>query len=295
MTNWLAIVNRHSGGIRSLRRLQPILDRVRQLASYTVFTEYKGHARALATQAGAFEGLLVVGGDGTLLEVLNGLDPLKQRLAIIPIGRGNSLARDLGLYPLASCFNAIECGYSSCIDLMEASFEDSGGGQVRSLSASTIAVGYPAAVVRTAGARFGRFGVHCYAMAAACVRPETVEMRISGGEGGSVEKCLTGFVANNTRYLGNFLALPGARCHDGHFDVMEMRAGFIRQSVHNLSALSRLQFYNPVRLTAMTRVALTLKRPQELMVDGELFEDVISLQIGLRESAVDFVRGKQTL
>jgi diacylglycerol kinase family enzyme len=113
-------------------------------------------------------------------------------------------------------------------------------------------------------------------------------MRISAGKDGPVEKRLTGFIANNTRHLANFLALPNASCHDGHFDVMEMHAGLIRQSIHNVSALSRLQFYNPVTLTPSRRVTVAFNHPQELMLDGELFADVVSLRVELRESAVDF-------
>lgn len=289
---WLAIVNRRSGGQRSSGQLQPILDRVQHLVSDTVFTEYRGHAGELAAQAGAFEGIVVVGGDGTLLEVLNGLGSLRQRLAIVPTGRGNSLARDLGVFPLNSSYEAIQSGRSCRVDLMEAIFEDSTGRQFRSLSASTVALGYPATVVRAAEARLRRLGVYGYAAATVCLRPAVERMRIVAENRGPVEKHLTGFIANNTRHLANFLALPHVCCHDGHFDVMEMHSGFFRQSMHNLSALSGLQFYNPSTLTPMTRVALTLDRPQELMLDGELYRDVISLRIGMRESAVDFTRGE---
>ncbi len=60
--------------------------------------------------------------------------------------------------------------------------------------------------------------------------------------------------------------------------------------LHNLSALSGLQFYNPVVLKPMTSLHLLLKHPQELMIDGELFADVISLQIRVRSSAVEFIQ-----
>ncbi len=291
MTNWLAIVNRRAGGLRSPAKLESVLRRLRVLATETVLTEYPGHARELAAQAAAYDGIIVAGGDGTLVDVLNGIGGAAQRVAIIPAGRGNSLARDLGLNSMESAFGAIHLGRSSRIDLMEAVFEDTGGQAGCSLSASTIALGYPVAVVRTADPRFRPLGVYCYAAAAAFLWPAPNAVRISEEGGVFTEKLLTGFVANNTRHLANFVALPNACCDDGHFDVMEMSSGFFRQSLHNLSALSGLHFYSPVALKPMTSLNLLLKYPQELMIDGELFPDIVSLQIRVRTSAVEFIQG----
>jgi diacylglycerol kinase (ATP) len=290
MTTWLAIVNRRAGGLRSPATLEFVLGRLRDLASETVFTEYSGHARKLAAGAAAFGGIIVAGGDGTLLEVLNGFDNAKQKLALLPAGRGNSLARDLGLYPLEFACNAIQSGRCAAIDLMEATFEHAGGRAGHSLSASTIALGYPTSVVRAAGARFRPLGVYCYAAAAAFLRPSPNQMRISEEGCDFAERRLTGFVANNTRHLANFVALPDACCDDGHFDTMEMSSGFFRQSLHNLSALSGMQFYSPVALKPMTSLKLVLKRPQELMIDGELIGEVVSVHVRVRAAAVEFAR-----
>jgi diacylglycerol kinase family enzyme len=133
-------------------------------------------------------------------------------------------------------------------------------------------------------------GVYCYAAAAAFQRPASTEVRISEEGCDFTAKFLTGFVANNTRHLANFAALPDACCHDGHFDVMEMSSGFFGQSLHNLSALSGLRFYSPAALKPMTSLNLQLQRPQELMIDGELFGDVISVNVRVRAAAVEFVQ-----
>jgi diacylglycerol kinase family enzyme len=293
MTDWLAIVNRRAGTLRSPARLQAVLSCVRPHARKTVFTEYPGHAREIASQAAAYPGIIVVGGDGTLLEVLNGFDSTTQRLAILPSGRGNSLARDLGLYPLEAAVQAIQSGRSSRIDLMEATFENTqqaNGRRAHSLSASTIALGYPTAVVRAAGARFRPMGTYCYAAAAAFLRPASREVQISEEGCGFTAKHLTGLVANNTRHLANFVALPDACCHDGHFDVMEMSSGFLHQILHNLSALSGLQFYSPVAPRPMTSLNILLKRPEELMIDGELFGNVSSVNVRMRAAAVELIQ-----
>ncbi|TFB25094.1 diacylglycerol kinase family lipid kinase [Filobacillus milosensis] len=69
----------------------------------TYFTEYPGHAEELAQQIAtiyhkSIELLFVVGGDGTMYEVLNGLvDFPKVPLSFIPVGSGNDFARGCGM------------------------------------------------------------------------------------------------------------------------------------------------------------------------------------------------------
>jgi diacylglycerol kinase (ATP) len=98
---WLAIVNPAAGGgnaQRAMAALQRALAN-RQITCAIVQTQGPGHATALARSAGdGFEGILAVGGDGTVHEVVNGL-PLRggPRLAVAPWGTGNDWARGLRL------------------------------------------------------------------------------------------------------------------------------------------------------------------------------------------------------
>ena len=71
---------------------------------YTAHTTgYRGHATKLAEEISAMEGdepiyLLVVGGDGTINEVLNGITDFERvRLGVIPTGSGNDFGRNLKL------------------------------------------------------------------------------------------------------------------------------------------------------------------------------------------------------
>ena len=73
----------------------------RKIPFQVFFTQYEGHGTRLVRQiAGQLPGcrLVVVGGDGTLNEVLNGLAGISQvTLGYIPLGSGNDFARGLGL------------------------------------------------------------------------------------------------------------------------------------------------------------------------------------------------------
>ncbi|NMD42645.1 MAG: diacylglycerol kinase family lipid kinase [Firmicutes bacterium] len=93
------IVNPTAGGggaLRIWRRLEPLLRHSGQ--AYQVhYTRWRGDATAIAekARAGGAELIIGVGGDGTMLEVANGLDLEKNILGIIPAGTGNGFYRSL--------------------------------------------------------------------------------------------------------------------------------------------------------------------------------------------------------
>ncbi|MFB9769405.1 diacylglycerol/lipid kinase family protein [Lactiplantibacillus modestisalitolerans] len=88
--------------------VKPILEQ-RQIKFGFAVSEYAGHTTRLAAQfaarvrprAGVTDVLLVIGGDGTLNEALNGLKQVPKHtpipLAYIPGGSGNDFARGLGM------------------------------------------------------------------------------------------------------------------------------------------------------------------------------------------------------
>jgi len=101
MRRWLVIANPTAGGGRAGRRLPALLQALRTqgLSFDVVQTSAAADAAELARRtASQCDGMLAVGGDGTVHEIVNGLSlerpPL---LAIAPYGTGNDFARGLGL------------------------------------------------------------------------------------------------------------------------------------------------------------------------------------------------------
>jgi diacylglycerol kinase family enzyme len=85
-------------------RLRPIKETVSQLHSLGIDVQLKltggpGDATELAARASrnGSSDVFVAGGDGTINEAIQGIAGTKARLAIIPRGTGNVLARELGL------------------------------------------------------------------------------------------------------------------------------------------------------------------------------------------------------
>lgn len=100
---WLIIVNPNAGarkGAKDWPVISKILNEM-EIPHVGVLTEHRDHANRLVEEfiPEGFRKIAVVGGDGTMNEVLNGIfnqkliDPSEITLAIIPVGTGNDWCR----------------------------------------------------------------------------------------------------------------------------------------------------------------------------------------------------------
>ena len=104
---WFVIVNPVAGAGHGLTDFPQIAKLLRDnnIQHEAVFTEHKFHGTELAVEAvdRGYRRLIVVGGDGTLNEVVNGLFIQKQcrpsevTLAVIAVGTGNDWVRSFGM------------------------------------------------------------------------------------------------------------------------------------------------------------------------------------------------------
>ena len=138
---WFAIVNPVAGGGRGLDAFPKIskLLRDNRIACEPVFTEYKCHATELTVGAvnAGYRRIIVIGGDGTLHEVVNGLfiqrcvRPDEISLAVIAVGTGNDWIRMFGIPAnFADAIRAIREGNTflqdvGCVTYEEAMFRQS--------------------------------------------------------------------------------------------------------------------------------------------------------------------------
>jgi diacylglycerol kinase (ATP) len=112
----LAIIN-PAAGRRAATRVWPrILSRVGGAREWEcAVSQHPGQVRELAAAgAGHYRRVIAVGGDGTASEIANGLVDSSTSMAIIPLGTGNDLARNLGIPrdPVAAAHlaaNGAEC------------------------------------------------------------------------------------------------------------------------------------------------------------------------------------------
>jgi diacylglycerol kinase family enzyme len=273
---WLAIVNPYAGYSHSANWRRLFSERLqRELNADVIFTEHRGHATELA-RASKVEGLAVFGGDGTIAEVVNGMNLDRQRLLLLPGGTGNGLARDLRCGSVDRLIAAANSDSLLSLDLIIITFRTQSGLHTR-LAISTASIGYAAEVVVLANRYFKRFGKWCYPLSATlqAARQTAFPLRVSVDDGKLLERELSNIMVNNTRHAGNFSAFRASNLSDGLMEVLLARANFRGQFLNNLAVLTKTYFYQTAAEISARRFKVALLSPQRLMIDGELWEDVI--------------------
>ena len=120
-----------------------------------VFTEHKYHATELTVSAASagYRRIIVVGGDGTLNEVVNGLfiqksvEPKEILLAVIAVGTGNDWVRTFGIPEhYSEAIRAIREGHSFLQDVGTVTYTESHYTQTRYM-ANVAGLGFDAHVI----------------------------------------------------------------------------------------------------------------------------------------------------
>jgi diacylglycerol kinase family enzyme len=291
---WLAVANPAAGRDHEVEGVSAALQRAGGIAESVVRTDGPGSATRIAREAASFDGLIVVGGDGTISECLGGMDLPRQALAVIPAGHGNCLGRDLGLSSPEAALAALRKPRWQALDLMVVTVTLPGAAAVRRLCASTVSVGHVTDIVRTGRGRLAALGHAAYAVAALLTGPRRIRVSHAGIDPALADvPRLTGVVVNNTRHLANFHAFPAARLDDGRLDVMVLDCGRLRQLLHDCAVLLGSEAFGPRAMRQSQRVELRFDAPQTVMADGELFHGATGVEVTCRPSAVRCVAGPQ--
>ena len=235
----------------------------------TVFSERAGHTAELAAGAAEYAILVAAGGDGTAFEVLNAMDLKNQALGIIPLGRSNAFAHDLGLKSWETAIAAIRAGQTRQIDIIECLMRD-GNNELKKYFLSTAGLGVAEATACFAGKYLKPLGNAGY-MLAGCLLPlvlKPLRAVIQIGSGAAQDIAFSIFVLNNTPHMGMLEVFPGARIDDGTFDFFYGRTNFFTQLAWNISPADRIKGYRPGKQSA-AQLSLRLEKPAFLELDGE--------------------------
>ena len=155
---WFAIVNPVAGSGKGLVDLPQITKLLRDnnICYELVFSQYKRHVVELTVQAvnEGYRRIIVIGGDGTLHEVVNGLFiqqtvPAEEvTISVIAVGTGNDWIRMFGIPTRYSeAIRAICEGATFLQDVGEVAYEESHYAQSRYM-ANVAGVGFDASVTR---------------------------------------------------------------------------------------------------------------------------------------------------
>lgn len=156
---WFVIVNPVAGSGRGLIDFPQISRLLRNddIRHDAVFTEHKHHATELTVTAAnqGYRKIIVIGGDGTLNEVVNGLfiqkavEPCEILLAVIAVGTGNDWVRTFGIpQHYSEAIRAIREGRSFLQDVGTVTYTESHYTQTRYM-ANVAGLGFDAYVIST--------------------------------------------------------------------------------------------------------------------------------------------------
>lgn len=273
------LVNPSSAGGKSLKllpRIEAALD-ARRAVFRVERTRSLEHGAELALRAVELgEVPVVVSGDGLLGAIGGAMAGSEAPLGLIPAGRGNDLARALGIptEPEAAV-DAVLDGHSRLIDVGEANGK-------RFLGIASI--GFDSECNRLANQTHWLRGnsVYAYSMVRTLIGWRTARFTLAVGD---ERKRISGYfvaVANNSVYGGGMWIAPEAKIDDGEFDVVAItevgKLRFLRglRDVLKGTHIGKEE----VGIFRAPRLELDASRPFPVYADGDHLTDLpVSLRV----------------
>ncbi|MDR2556832.1 MAG: diacylglycerol kinase family lipid kinase [Bacteroidales bacterium] len=234
---WQIIINPKSGKKvlqRQLNYLFKVLDK-KGIEYSSIYTQYAGHAAEIARdliETGT-DKILVVGGDGSFSEVVNGIfsaqneqgvDTSKIKIAILPHGTGNDWARFWGL--TRNHKDAVEVflkGFTRPIDIGQVTYH-CGRKERKHYFVNSIGFGLDQKVVHEVNRLKYYFGSHSIlyflALVSAVFTYKSRKIKISIDNKTFDGKVFTMNIGNGCYSGGGMKQNPSAVPYDGAFDAM---------------------------------------------------------------------------
>jgi YegS/Rv2252/BmrU family lipid kinase len=280
------IVNPSGGtrrGLAILDQVHPLLAR-HGIALDVYRTEHRGHATEIVRllDFAGLDGLGVIGGDGTIHEVVNGLlartDSSRLPLGLIPAGTGNTIQHDLGCDDPVRAVENIVAGRRRKIDAVHVSMPN----QV-AYCLNIVGWGAVTDINRTAD-RWRMLGPSRYAAATlwhvVWGRPRRTRL-VQDGEASELE-LLFAIGCNTTTTGRGMLLAPQARIDDGKVDLVVLRRCSRLQMLRMfLSVYRGTHLVSPhMDYRQVRSFSILDEHPEPLNLDGEILgESPLSAEV----------------
>jgi YegS/Rv2252/BmrU family lipid kinase len=267
------LVNPSSGGGRAIKvlpRAEAALD-ARRVPFRVVRTKSLEHGIAKAMEAvAAGEVPVVISGDGMIGAIGGAMAGEETPLGIIPGGRGNDLARVLGIpTDPEEAVEIVLAGHDRLIDVGEANGK-------RFLGIAS--VGFDSDANRIANkARLLRGNlVYAYAALRALAGWKSARFTIAIGERRTRVEGYSVVVANSQAYGGGMFIAPDAELDDGDFDVVTIgRVGKLRFLGNLPKVFKGTHVTNDeVSVVRASHLSLSASRPFAVYADGDLLTEL---------------------
>jgi YegS/Rv2252/BmrU family lipid kinase len=242
------------------------------LRGETVLSESPGQLADAAREARDAL-LVVVGGDGTMNEVVNGVAGTGAEIAVLPNGTGQDFGRTHGIPTgFDEAVRVALGGVSRTIDVGRVDFSSGGEGR---FFANVGSVGMSGAVARRANSMTKALGgkaTFYYALTREFLVWQNTEVTVRLPDGEERSAPMHDVIVANGRWHGGGMKLaPDAGWDDGLFDVVMIgdvsKLDFVTTSPKLYSG--RYLEHAKVELVRAATVEVTAERPLPIEVDGE--------------------------
>jgi YegS/Rv2252/BmrU family lipid kinase len=266
------LVNPASGGGRSLKvlaRVEALLD-ARRIPFRVVRTRSLEHGVAKTLEAvEAGETPVVISGDGMIGAIGGALATTPAPLGIVPGGRGNDLARVLGIpTDPEEAIEVVLAGHSRAIDV----------GEVNGKPFLCIAsVGFDSEANRHANASRLRGNlVYLWAALRTMATWRSARFTIAIGERRTRMEGYDVVVANSQAYGGGMFIAPDAELDDGEFDIVTIAKMGKLRALYNLTKVFKGTHVRipEVEVVRASELTLSASRPFAVYADGEHLTDL---------------------
>jgi diacylglycerol kinase (ATP) len=284
------VVNPAAGGGNSGRiwpRIEAVLNRSGQhFLSY--MTGARGEATELATRAveNGAEMVVAVGGDGTVKEVVNGIDIGKTIMGVIPAGTGNGFRRSVGIPgQWERALDGLGQWPPRRIDLGEVN---------GTYFLNVVGIGFDAAVAEMASEKYKMIkGYTAYLVAffQELVTFDHFDVTVeSDGLNLKEDHTLLTVVANGKFYGGSFSIAPQAIIDDGKLELILVRKLSSPQTtILAVQALAKKHLESSAVITRSgTNFKITADHPVPVHIDGEVTGSLPAL-ITIKPSALQIL------
>lgn len=256
-----------------------------------LLTQHHGHGVDLTKDAdfSMYRGVIAVGGDGTLFEVINGYyantSTTKPPIGIIPVGTGNAFVRDMNLHhhDWKPAIDIIKAGDTRKCDVGHFTTEGQSWYYLNILGLGIVAdIGATALKLKVFGNVSYTLGSLYHILK---LKPYHIKLEVDGQ---ILERENVFVEISNTRYTANFLMAPAAKTDDGLLDVTILgpkgRIGLMR-SFPKIVTGEHIHM-KEVETFQASHIQVETSIPKILTPDGELMGST-PLEVNCLKQAID--------